>query len=164
MRHQFFFGQPQWVSASLSLNFARSHSNSTYSVGILWLSDRPSQRSRRENTRNSQEKNIHANGGDSNPQSPEASERRSTPFTERTPGVVIWQQSYICVFLQKQKGYILIIYIYIFIYFCVYVCVCVYARAHARVCGTAVAQSIRCCTTNGKVAVSIPAGVIEIFH
>ena len=29
--------------------------------------------------------------------------------------------------------------------------------------GTAVAQWLRCCSTNRKVAVSIPAGVIEIF-
>ena len=28
----------------------------------------------------------------------------------------------------------------------------------------AVAQWLRCCATNRKVAVSIPAGVIEIFH
>ena len=30
--------------------------------------------------------------------------------------------------------------------------------------GTAVAQSLRCCATNRKVAGSIPAGVIGIFH
>jgi len=30
--------------------------------------------------------------------------------------------------------------------------------------GTAVAQWLRCCTTNWKVAGSIPAGVIGIFH
>ena len=30
--------------------------------------------------------------------------------------------------------------------------------------GTAVAQWLRCCATNRKVAGSIPAGVIEIFH
>ena len=30
--------------------------------------------------------------------------------------------------------------------------------------GTAVAQWIRCCATNRKVAVSIPADVIGIFH
>ena len=30
--------------------------------------------------------------------------------------------------------------------------------------GTAVAQWLRCCATNRKVACSIPAGVIGIFH
>ena len=30
--------------------------------------------------------------------------------------------------------------------------------------GTAVAQRLRCCATNQKVAGSIPAGVIVIFH
>jgi len=30
--------------------------------------------------------------------------------------------------------------------------------------GTAVAQWLRCCATNRKVAGSIPAGVIGIFH
>ena len=30
--------------------------------------------------------------------------------------------------------------------------------------GTAVAQWLRCCATNRKVAGSIPDGVIEIFH
>jgi hypothetical protein len=30
--------------------------------------------------------------------------------------------------------------------------------------GTAVAQRLRCCTTNWKVAGSIPDGVIGIFH
>ena len=30
--------------------------------------------------------------------------------------------------------------------------------------GTAVAQWLRCCDTNRKVAVSIPDGVIGIFH
>ena len=30
--------------------------------------------------------------------------------------------------------------------------------------GTAVAQCLRCCATNRKVAGSIPAGVIGIFH
>jgi len=30
--------------------------------------------------------------------------------------------------------------------------------------GTAVAQWLRCCVTNRKVAVSIPGGVIGIFH
>ena len=33
-----------------------------------------------------------------------------------------------------------------------------------NVLGTAVAQWLRCCTTNRKVAGSIPAGVIGIFH
>ena len=30
--------------------------------------------------------------------------------------------------------------------------------------GTAVAQCLRCCATSRKVALSIPDGVIEIFH
>jgi len=30
--------------------------------------------------------------------------------------------------------------------------------------GTAVTQWLRCCATNRKVGVSIPAGVIGIFH
>ena len=30
--------------------------------------------------------------------------------------------------------------------------------------GTAVAQWLKCCATNRKVAGSIPAGIIEIFH
>jgi len=33
-----------------------------------------------------------------------------------------------------------------------------------RLWGTAVAQWVRCCATNRKVAGSIPAAVIEIFH
>ena len=37
-------------------------------------------------------------------------------------------------------------------------CVCVCG------CGTAVAQWLRCCATNRKVAGSIPAGVVGIFH
>jgi len=37
---------------------------------------------------------------------------------------------------------------------CLYVCIK----------GTAVAQWLRCCTTTRKVAGSIPAGVIGIFH
>jgi len=35
---------------------------------------------------------------------------------------------------------------------------------HNEVWGTAVAQWLRCCATNWKVAGSIPAGVIGIFH
>ena len=40
-------------------------------------------------------------------------------------------------------------------------------RLSANLCmymGTAVAQLLRCCATNWKVAVSIPDGVIGIFH
>jgi len=33
-----------------------------------------------------------------------------------------------------------------------------------KVMGTAVAQWLRCCATNQKVAGSVPAGVIGIFH
>ena len=47
-------------------------------------------------------------------------------------------------------------YIYIYICVCVCVCVCVW--------GTVVAQWLRCCATNRKVAGSIPAGVTGIFH
>jgi len=35
---------------------------------------------------------------------------------------------------------------------------------HSVIGGTAVAQWLRCCATNRKVAGSIPAGVIGIFH
>jgi len=49
-------------------------------------------------------------------------------------------------------------YIYIYLYVCVcVVCVCVCV-------GTAVAQWLRFCATNRKVAGSIPAGVNGIFH
>jgi len=40
-----------------------------------------------------------------------------------------------------------------------YICVCVCGGG-----GTAVAQWLRCCATNRKVAGSIPDGVIGIFH
>jgi len=46
--------------------------------------------------------------------------------------------------------------IYIYIYICVCVCVCGWE--------TAVAQWLKCYATNRKVAGSIPAGVIGIFH
>jgi hypothetical protein len=39
----------------------------------------------------------------------------------------------------------------------------VYSQYYQRM-GTAVAQRLRCCTTNRKVAGSIPDGVIGIFH
>jgi len=39
-----------------------------------------------------------------------------------------------------------------------------WATGPIYICGTAVAQWLRCCATNRKVAVSIPAGVIGIFH
>jgi len=35
---------------------------------------------------------------------------------------------------------------------------------HLKTLGTAVAQWLRCCATNRKVAGSIPNGVIGIFH
>ena len=38
------------------------------------------------------------------------------------------------------------------------------ARAINTTVGTAIAQWLRCCATNRKVADSIPDGVIEIFH
>ena len=41
---------------------------------------------------------------------------------------------------------------------CVCVCVCVYIYIYIYM-GTAVAQWLRCCATNRKVAGSIPAGV-----
>ena len=37
-------------------------------------------------------------------------------------------------------------------------------RFHIVELGTTVAQCLRCCTTNRKVAGSIPVGVIVIFH
>ena len=37
-------------------------------------------------------------------------------------------------------------------------------RDTVRILGTAVAQWLRCCATNRKVAGSIPDGVIGIFH
>ena len=37
-------------------------------------------------------------------------------------------------------------------------------REYINTMGTAVAQSLRCCATNRKVAISIPAGVIGIFR
>ena len=40
---------------------------------------------------------------------------------------------------------------------------CLLCYLHTSV-GTAVAQCLRCCATNRKVAGSIPAGVIGIFH
>jgi len=45
--------------------------------------------------------------------------------------------------------------IYIYIHTCICVCVCVW--------GTAVAQWLRCCVTNRKVAGSIPAGISGFF-
>ena len=47
-------------------------------------------------------------------------------------------------------------YIYIYIYVCVCVCVFLYW-------GAAVAEWLRCCATNRKVAGSIPAGVSGFF-
>ena len=68
---------------------------------------------------------------------------------------------------------------------CVCVCVCVFSRWHlacnarAQYCHLrpdplcnifphvsqkAIAQWLRCCATNRKVAGSIPAGIIQIFH
>ena len=40
----------------------------------------------------------------------------------------------------------------------------VFSLCHHAQLGTAVAQWLRCCATNLKVAGSIPAGVIGIFH
>ena len=37
-------------------------------------------------------------------------------------------------------------------------------QMHIYIKGTAVAQWLRCCATNRKVAGSIPDGVIGIFH
>jgi hypothetical protein len=66
--------------------------------------------------------------------------------------------------------------LYVCMYVCMYVCVCArtYVCAYVCVCvcvcvcmyerGTAVAQWLRCCATNRKVAGSIPDGVIGIFH
>jgi len=39
-----------------------------------------------------------------------------------------------------------------------------FKKVHVRTTGTAVAQWLRCCVTNRKVAGSIPDGVIGIFH
>jgi len=39
-----------------------------------------------------------------------------------------------------------------------------FSYIYASFLGTAVAQSLRCCAISRKVAVSIPAGVIRIFH
>ena len=50
------------------------------------------------------------------------------------------------------------IYIYIYIHTHTHICVCVCLW------GTAVAQWLRRCATNSKVAGSIPDGVIGIFH
>jgi len=47
---------------------------------------------------------------------------------------------------------------------CVCVCVCIYIYIYIYIYrGTAVAQWLRCCATNRKVAGSITAGVIGIF-
>jgi len=46
-------------------------------------------------------------------------------------------------------------------YVCVFVCVCVFVYIYME---AAVAQWLRCCAENRKVAGSIPAGVIRIFH
>ena len=44
-------------------------------------------------------------------------------------------------------------------------CVCaVNLVEHLNIVGTAVARWLKCCATNRKVAGSIPAGVIGIFH
>jgi len=40
----------------------------------------------------------------------------------------------------------------------------IFGRTEGSRWGTAVAQWLRCCATNRKVAGSIPAGVIGIFH
>jgi len=42
--------------------------------------------------------------------------------------------------------------------------ICIYLQAFYVTLGTAVAQWLRCCATNRKVAGSIPDGVIGIFH
>ena len=41
---------------------------------------------------------------------------------------------------------------------------CLFIEAYVTLLGTAVAQWLRCCATNQKVAGSIPDGVIGIFH
>jgi len=38
------------------------------------------------------------------------------------------------------------------------------SEIHINILATAMAQWLRCCATNRKVACSIPAGVIGIFH
>ena len=53
------------------------------------------------------------------------------------------------------------IYIYIYIHIYIYTYIHTYAYIHT---GTAVAQWLRCCATNRKVAGSIPHSVIGIFH
>ena len=44
------------------------------------------------------------------------------------------------------------------------VCVYIYIYIYIYICGTSVAQWLRCCATNRKVAGSIPDGVIGMFH
>ena len=44
------------------------------------------------------------------------------------------------------------------------VCHMVFSFSTVHIWGTAVAQWLRCCATNRKVAGSIPASVIGIFH
>jgi len=62
------------------------------------------------------------------------------------------------------------VYIYIYIHIYLYIFYAGIAGKHPKinyiyVCvGTAVAQWLRCCATNWKVAGSIPDGVIGIFH
>jgi hypothetical protein len=60
------------------------------------------------------------------------------------------------------------IYIYIYIYICVYknvkhTYIYIYIYIYIYYMGTAVAQRLRFCATNRKVAGSIPDGVVEFF-
>ena len=66
---------------------------------------------------------------------------------------------YVCIM------YVMYVYMmFVYVYMCIYVCMYVYLYVYGYVCmGTAVAQWLRCCATNWKVAVSIPDDVIGIF-
>jgi hypothetical protein len=59
----FFMARRPLVDQVLIAGVSRSHSDTSHSVGLLWTSDRPSQRPLPDNTQRTQETDIHAPGG-----------------------------------------------------------------------------------------------------
>ena len=68
-----------------SRGFLITHNDATQSVGLLWTSDQLVAETLPDNTKHSQQTDIHAPRWDSNPQSRQASGRRPTSKTARPP-------------------------------------------------------------------------------
>ena len=80
----FFFKveQPILGQGPLIIEASRSHPDTPHSVGILWTII-PTRKPLPDNKRHSQQKDIYAPWGDSNPRSQQASCRTPTPQTAR---------------------------------------------------------------------------------